>query len=1499
MRHIFTTNKREHFARNTSTPINVFRLIKKLGGMVGIYLKKLGKKSIYQTPITTPSNQSFNNEAIENEANLQEKNNFTSQANDFNQLFHVKAKLASDTGATLIQSTTSSKTYHLGSSFDEDTKEWIPNLYHSTVTCKNAFNEDNPPTNSSFLRGAATTILLVLFSVLGAFANKFATVDLSLRSLIDNSSPVVGNSVKYTLWLKNEGATTANSIVVKNMFPVSGVTLTSNTGGSGFTHNTGTGEGLWNVATLAAGDSVKLELVGTVTQRGVYFNIAEINSIGGGDTDSDSTPGNNNLAEDDITTVCFSVPLLIYPSEQYTVFIPSAYKKSGTIVKWFRNGTEIIGTTPEAVVNADTSLTIKAVGSYTFTSNVGGCIGQGCCAIQVIAGPYGSIGDLVWKDKNDNGLKDANEPGIKNIILELYTVDALNNISVSPIKKDTTDDNGHYLFANLLSGDYLVKIAPSNLSDTLRISKKKDIGSDDTKDNDFSAGTGYATKVTINVDSTGNKKDNLTVDAALYTPVGSIGDFVWNDSNNNGIQDGGEAGVNNVILELYAANASGNPVGSAIAKDTTNASGLYKFTNLVKGDYVVKLLISSLPAGSIISTKTKFGSDPKADSDFSNVTALTAKITLDPENTADPLNKDNLTLDAAIYNPLGSIGDYVWKDLDNDGVQDIDETGLGGVILHLYAANTDGSPSGSVLKADTTDTNGFYLFSGLTAGNYVVQIITSSLPASASISEMIDKGGNDSADSDFNSTTAYSPKIIIDPATSDKKDILTIDAAIHQAVSCPTLTVSTIDGDICVGDSTFIKGITSNNASIKWYLSAINGSPAFTSTSNASVLVFPTTTTTYYAEIDGLSLGCPNSRQPVVIVVNARPSLPSCAGVVDECIGKTINLNNYVINGATTPGGTFEWHTTANEKSPLVATPSTVGAGTYYLFEKSGAGCFSPPRMLKVNLKNCDTLIDLSLTKIVSTMTPKVWDNIVYTIKVTNAGPHAATNVEVEDQMPTGLDFISSPFFTKNGNILTSKISNIAPGQTITLDYIVKVNSSGDKINFAQISKADQKDIDSTPGNASTASEDDNSKVIISPVTDEVVADLSLDKTTNKTTATTGELITYYITVLNNGSSNATNVEVKDVVPDGLEIITATGADNITTSGKTVTAKFNEIKVGFALTFQIVTRVTASTGTVKNWAQITKSDQKDGDSTPDNGTTNGEDDTDDADITITPGVCNPPIPLIATSTPYMCTGESVTLTSVGCTGTVVWSTGDTGNSITLSPTSSTTYTAKCKISDACLSSDSNPISIVVNQIVPPIITSNAPNNTICAGGSVILSANSCTGSVVWSNGTTASSITVSPTTNTTYTAICKSNSCTSNASSPLTITIGGSVTAPTVTASKVAICAGETVTLSATGCTGNITWSNGMSGTSVVITPGSTGTYSATCSSSGCGSQTSPVINITVSPAPSTPVITRDKDIVCAGGNVNLTATGCNGTLVWSNGVSSSSLAVSPTTATT
>jgi hypothetical protein len=66
-----------------------------------------------------------------------------------------------------------------------------------------------------------------------------------------------------------------------------------------------------------------------------------------------------------------------------------------------------------------------------------------------------------------------------------------------------------------------------------------------------------------------------------------------------------------------------------------------------------------------------------------------------------------------------SIGDYVWDDLDGDGIQDSVELGLSGVIVELYDCNSNGSP----LSRATTDATGLFLFENVLTGSYYIKFI--------------------------------------------------------------------------------------------------------------------------------------------------------------------------------------------------------------------------------------------------------------------------------------------------------------------------------------------------------------------------------------------------------------------------------------------------------------------------------------------------------------------------------------------------------------------------------------------------------------------------------------------------------------------------------------------------------------------------------------------------------------------------------------------------------
>ena len=85
----------------------------------------------------------------------------------------------------------------------------------------------------------------------------------------------------------------------------------------------------------------------------------------------------------------------------------------------------------------------------------------------------------------------------------------------------------------------------------------------------------------------------------------SIGDFVWDDLDADGIQDGGEVGINNVSVELF------NTADVSQGTTTTNAAGAYSFPGLTPGDYY---LVFTTPAGFSFSPQD-VGADDTIDSD--------------------------------------------------------------------------------------------------------------------------------------------------------------------------------------------------------------------------------------------------------------------------------------------------------------------------------------------------------------------------------------------------------------------------------------------------------------------------------------------------------------------------------------------------------------------------------------------------------------------------------------------------------------------------------------------------------------------------------------------------------------------------------------------------------------------------------------------------------------------------------------------------------------------
>ena len=114
-------------------------------------------------------------------------------------------------------------------------------------------------------------------------------------------------------------------------------------------------------------------------------------------------------------------------------------------------------------------------------------------------------------------------------------------------------------FSNLTPGTYgITFITPTGYSPTL-----SNVGSDDTKDSDPVGGT--VTGIVLSLGQTNN-----TVDAGFIPSILSLGNRVWYDTNNDGINNSSENGIANITVKLYNDNDNNNIAdGAAIATKTT------------------------------------------------------------------------------------------------------------------------------------------------------------------------------------------------------------------------------------------------------------------------------------------------------------------------------------------------------------------------------------------------------------------------------------------------------------------------------------------------------------------------------------------------------------------------------------------------------------------------------------------------------------------------------------------------------------------------------------------------------------------------------------------------------------------------------------------------------------------------------------------------------------------------------------------------------------------
>lgn len=187
--------------------------------------------------------------------------------------------------------------------------------------------------------------------------------------------------------------------------------------------------------------------------------------------------------------------------------------------------------------------------------------------IDAIPAGTGTIGDLVFLDLDGDSVRDPGEPGIAGVTVSLTGPGGI-------VTQDTTDANGVYGFAGLYSGAYSAAItagAPGGTSGTL-------------------GSSGYSIVL-----ANGQTRDDLDFG---YVGLGSIGSFVWLDSNENGVKDAAESPIAGVDMSLQSDGTDalpGTPDDISLVA-ATDSQGGYLFTGLPPGVYSVSVVAATVPA---------------------------------------------------------------------------------------------------------------------------------------------------------------------------------------------------------------------------------------------------------------------------------------------------------------------------------------------------------------------------------------------------------------------------------------------------------------------------------------------------------------------------------------------------------------------------------------------------------------------------------------------------------------------------------------------------------------------------------------------------------------------------------------------------------------------------------------------------------------------------------------------------------------------------------------
>ncbi|MDZ4852784.1 MAG: SdrD B-like domain-containing protein [Pirellulaceae bacterium] len=544
------------------------------------------------------------------------------------------------------------------------------------------------------------------------------------------------------------------------------------------------------------------------------------------------------------------------------------------------------------------------------------------------------------------------------------------------------------------------------------------------------------------------------------------------------------------------------------------------------------------------------------------VTSLdAADVTVDTIGTYGPTqivrNIQNLS-------PM-TIGNLVFLDRNNDGLFAGADTGIGGVDLQLFndlgvIGTFEPGTDTAVTVGDSTATTssspgtlGEYSFTGLLPGNYMVVIPSSEFGTGQSLANHLSSPGvttGDTNNADHGGTigaNGISAAVVLASVTepindgdTDANTNLTLDFGFVNA----TLTLAKTDSPDPV----------STGQNLTYTLTATNTGP-----SNTTNTVITDTLPTGLTFVSGTYAV---NGTTALAVNNASGTITT--GAFSLSANQSTVMTIIALVGGTFVNGTINTGSVDSDETPAV----TANAAT----------------ALTPN-------IDLGITKIIvgGATTVGVGGTLTYRLTLTNnSTTTTVTGIEVNDNLPVGFTAGTLPSGVATGTApadLIWSVASLAPLASTTVDIPINIASNattGVATNTASIDLPGLVGFNDTVSNNNTASVN---------ITVEPRYDLLVTKGDTLTTVTTGQTLTYTLSINNNGPSAVTNVVVSDTLPASLEFVSATSGGTAigSATGQAYSATIASIASGATTTILLAARVRSNaTGTtIANTASVT------------------------------------------------------------------------------------------------------------------------------------------------------------------------------------------------------------------------------------------------------------------------------------------------------------------------